>query len=710
MRGRGTPAGHSGGPAARLLGRLAAASVARPRALLAGAGVALVLALGLGAARLTVKSSNLDLIDPDLPAVRAFRELAREFGTPNALIVVLEGEDPAALRAAVDRLAPRLAAGPGVQSVLARLPYDPGGLALLGLSPYFTSRDGRLYFLFVQPDDPESRAATIAPFVDGVRRTLARDGLARDGIRAGLTGLPRYALDDQQVVQRDITRLSALSLVLVLGLFVAAFASWVRPLLAMAALLVAVGLTLGLAGLYPGHLTLLSSFFGSILFGLGVDYGIHVVDRVEELLAEGRAVGPAVVGAVEALAPGLATGALTTATAFFTLTLSGFRGFEELGLLAGGGILLCLAAMVTVLPALLVVVPVRRGGERPLLRRRMGRLLARLQSPVLASVVALAALSGAVAVALSGGPAFDQDYLDLQPAGSEAVRLERQMVERSPFSTQFAAFVTGSRRQAAARVAELQADDTVAAVHWAGEGELLAALVGGGEVDGGGEDGARKALASRFVSSRGRYAVYAYPRGDVWDPAVRDRFVDRMRSFDPAATGMPFLGRLMIERSRRALRVAGTASALAVLVWVLADFRRPGPALLALSPALLGVAALAGLMKLLGLSFNPLNVMALPVVLGIAVDDGVHLVHRYLAEQGDLRRTLAGAGRSVVLTSATSIAAFGALAFAAHRGLASFAWTLSLGLGAALVVSVLVLPQAARRLAPSPARRRNQDV
>jgi predicted RND superfamily exporter protein len=125
---------------------------------------------------------------------------------------------------------------------------------------------------------------------------------------------------------------------------------------------------------------------------------------------------------------------------------------------------------------------------------------------------------------------------------------------------------------------------------------------------------------------------------------------------------------------------------------VYADFRRWRWTALALLPTLLTAAALPAGLKLLGVSFNPLNVVALPVVLGIAVDDGVHLVHRYLRERGDLRATLAGAGRSIVLTSATTVAAFGALAFARHRGLASFGLAIGLGVTLALLLSVLVLP------------------
>jgi hypothetical protein len=208
------------------------------------------------------------------------------------------------------------------------------------------------------------------------------------------------------------------------------------------------------------------------------------------------------------------------------------------------------------------------------------------------------------------------------------------------------------------------------------------------------------AFLAGFRSDAGRYAVYAYPREDVWRPEAQETFLAHMRAIDPEVTGLPVLGRFMVDRSRRALVVTSTLGAALLAVWVLADFRRPLPALLAALPAVLTATGLHALMKLFGVPWNPLDVMALPVVLGIAVDDGVHLVHRFLAEGGDLRRTLAGTGRSIVLTSATTVAAFGALAFTSHRGLASFAVALTLGVVTALLLTVLMLPQLLRRLSP----------
>jgi predicted RND superfamily exporter protein len=155
---------------------------------------------------------------------------------------------------------------------------------------------------------------------------------------------------------------------------------------------------------------------------------------------------------------------------------------------------------------------------------------------------------------------------------------------------------------------------------------------------------------------------------------------------------MPVLGRFMIDRSWRAVEVTAALGALLVLLVVFADFRRPLPALLASLPVFLtGVSTLA-VMKLFGMQFNPLNVMALPVVIGIGVDEGIHVVHRFVEEAGDVARTLAGTGRSILLTAGTDVAAFGTLAFTEHRGLASFAELLTIGVTLAILYSVIVLP------------------
>lgn len=660
-------------PSERFVARLAERAVASPRRTIALWLVLALVGLALAALRLELRTSNLDLVDPELPEVARFLDVARTFGTPNTLVVVLEGTDPAALRRAVDGLVVDLQSIAGVRSVLGRrpLPAVPG--LLRGFDPYLASADGQLLVVFVQPSDPRSSATELAPLVAAVRDHLQRMDLAAAGIEAGLTGIPAYALDDRDVIRADVSQLSVLGLVLVGALFVVAFGSWRRPLLAVVALLPVLGVTLGLAALWPGHLTLVSAFFASILIGLGIDTGIHVVDRIEEHLDQPLAT--AILVAVRGDARALLAATVTTGAALVSLLACGFRGFAELGAIAAAGLLVSLLAMVSLLPALLLVVGGDRGRGG---RRRLGHWMVSVQHPLVAAM----AIAGVVALAALGGPGFDGDYRHLEPLGSQTVRLEQEVRERTPYATESALLVAADHQELVRIVEELRDDPGVDSVHSALDLEALAAL--GAPIP--------AELWSQVRSEDGRYLVAAHLVDDLWDQSESSGIVERLRAIDPGVTGMPVLGPFLVARTWRAFRLAAVLGGLLVAAWVAWVVRHPVWITLALSPTVGTFLALPGAMKAMGYAFNPLSLMAVPLILGIAVDDGIHLVHRFRAEGGDLRRTLVGTGRSVVLTSATTLAAFGALALARHRGLASFAAVLSAGVVIALLLSILVLP------------------
>ena len=98
-----------------------------------------------------------------------------------------------------------------------------------------------------------------------------------------------------------------------------------------------------------------------------------------------------------------------------------------------------------------------------------------------------------------------------------------------------------------------------------------------------------------------------------------------------------------------------------------------------------------GMLALLGVDLNPANLIALPLVLGIGVDDGVHVVHDFRIQSGRYR-TSASTINAIVLTSLTSMIGFGSMMVAAHRGLYSVGLVLVIGVGSCLFVSLVTLP------------------
>jgi predicted RND superfamily exporter protein len=96
-------------------------------------------------------------------------------------------------------------------------------------------------------------------------------------------------------------------------------------------------------------------------------------------------------------------------------------------------------------------------------------------------------------------------------------------------------------------------------------------------------------------------------------------------------------------------------------------------------------------MGLLDIPLNPANLIALPLIVGIGVDYGVHIVHNFLEQRGRYRITPATA-IAVAVDSITTIIGFGSLMIASHQGLQSLGRVLTLGITCCTITSLVVLP------------------
>ena len=126
---------------------------------------------------------------------------------------------------------------------------------------------------------------------------------------------------------------------------------------------------------------------------------------------------------------------------------------------------------------------------------------------------------------------------------------------------------------------------------------------------------------------------------------------------------------------------------------LLFDFRSLRQAVLAAMPLAVGLVWALGGMRLLGSSFNFANLVAVPLIVGVGIDNGVHVIHRVRLEgRHGMDVVLRHTGRAILISSFTTMIGFGSLSFASHRGLASLGLLLLLGVGSCLVASIVVLP------------------
>jgi uncharacterized protein len=505
-------------------------------------------------------------------------------------------------------------------------------------------------------------------------------------------------------------------------------------------LLMSLSWTFGLAYLVFGSLNLMTSTLALVLFGLGIDYGIHYYARYAEERGQQLPVEEAAETAFVSTGQAVAVSAVTTAVALFALTLADFRGFSEFGLIGGMGILFAVLSMLVVLPALLALAE----------RVRLLRLEAADPDPVFPEInlrfpAVRPLLIGGLAVtllcvALLPYERFEYDFASLEPTYTAYEERANMIRPAIPASLRNPAYlVVDSAEEAEAVAASLRArmaaDTTIAAVETPVERfpatdsaveirlerlEAIRALTDDvflstdetGQIErirraaspttpltlADVPDDLRRGFTDRD-GEVGRFVV-VYPRGELsHDARLSMAFARTVGEVELPEGGVTHAGSTSIvaaEMLRLMLDEAPWMVALTFLLiafLMLAVFRSVLWAALALLPVLIGMLWMLGGMVALGLSLTFYNLVVLPAVLGIGNDCGVHLVHRYREEgPGSLIHVLRSTGEHVAVGALTTMIGFSGLLLSFHPGLQSIGRLAVLGIGTTLLVALIFFP------------------
>jgi hopanoid biosynthesis associated RND transporter like protein HpnN len=214
-------------------------------------------------------------------------------------------------------------------------------------------------------------------------------------------------------------------------------------------------------------------------------------------------------------------------------------------------------------------------------------------------------------------------------------------------------------------------------------------------------------LASRFVAPDGRARVQVLASGYLGDLDAFARFVEGVQAVAPHATGsavsLLYWGRVVVESFLEALGLA--VLSVALLLWLL--WRRIADMAFVLLPLLLAMSLTAATAFALGIDFNFGNVLVLPLLLGVGVDSGIHLVHRHRVARGREMESAApevellgtSTAQAVLFSALTTMGSFGTLALSTHPGLASLGQLLLIGVIYTLICNLIVLPALIARKA-----------
>jgi hopanoid biosynthesis associated RND transporter like protein HpnN len=204
-------------------------------------------------------------------------------------------------------------------------------------------------------------------------------------------------------------------------------------------------------------------------------------------------------------------------------------------------------------------------------------------------------------------------------------------------------------------------------------------------------------LRERYRGKNGEYLVRAFAKESLWDYVALKRFTTAANSVDPESTGKAFRTLEGLRAMKVGFEWASLYALIAIVFVMWIDTRRVKDLLLGLFPLVIGMVLTFGVMGLCGVSLNPANMIALPLIVGVGVDNGVHILHDYRHRPMNVAyRLSAPTGRGVLVAALTTVLGFGTLLGAQHEGMASLGLTLTLGVTFCMVAALVWLPAVLR--------------
>lgn len=661
-------------------------------------------------------------------AERLDERIAYEKRTRSPFYVDLEDAEPPELHA--DRLRPPATAYSESAGADTRTENE---------QTYFLDEAAGRIVIFARPDGFASDVAFAEAVVSDVRTratTLAEERFPELSVR--FTGRFTKRVDQNNQFQSEISGASLWAFVLVLAFVVLYYRRGWSVVLLFGPLVVGLLWTRLFAGLALGSLNILTGLIFGILTGLGIDYGIHILDGFAHRYHQQASPAAAIADTYRETARAVILSAVTTVAGFSGLALSGFRGFHEFGLVSAVGIVLLALSYLVLLPPLIALACAR--GFRPHVPRDASAPAARFFTRFARPLLAASLVAMAICVFAAGKVRFDYDTGTIQggtlPSFALNDEVDALVGHRQVPTLVFAPDLSQERAVADALRRGIDARGDASWIDFVVAQEDL--------VPG---DQAEKLPILERIAARAREALaYADAKNDIealqrlerlaevrpftaealprdlrtqfgWD--TKDSGKARLILAFPSGTltdGLEVVGftaqiRAAIDEAEKDAHAAsesvvfadvlslifeemtgiGVYTVLAILLALAFSLRSACRGLLAMLAPAATIALLTGVMALLGLPFNYLNVMLVPIIVGVGVDGGIHLLEGF-REHGDLQATLNQQGRAILSAVTTTGLSFAPLALVEHPGLRSIGQVATLGLFCNACVCLCVMP------------------
>jgi predicted RND superfamily exporter protein len=628
------------------------------------------------------------------------------------------------------------------------------GLEFDESSNFFLSKDQNSLLIITEPERPATDLSFSKSLMEALEKSLSLVASPQDkNIRVYLTGAHPIATAESKILRFDMQSSFISSLILVLILFFYAYRRWITLLFAGLPLFGGIQLTMGIASITLGSLNILTSAFAAILVGLGIDFAVHIYDRYHQERASGADISSAIETTLTQTGLGIWTGAFTTILAFVVLFFSRVRGIVELAFLVSVGLLCALLCIYFVLPSFLIWMDQRKKSYSytPLQTFGFRNLSSFLKKNPLLSFFILIGIT-LFFLFFAFRVEVERDFRNLRPKEIESLQVFERMAkafggrkleaitihEGKDLSSllskeeeiaktfekyqkdgkidsfvSLSQFISSPERQKRV-VKEIQESINLEKVR---KNFVMALKENRFEVSGfqlflhgleelkkGNEkiytpetliaslnQGAlKKGLENLFVKKGESYKIVShlyYQKGKL----SLDQLEKELQGV--SITGPEKVESEILRIVKEDLFFLTPIAFLIVLLLVFLHFRKWRTTLFTLMPLVMGLIWMVGAMSLFGIRINFVNAVILPMIIGMGIDNSVHLMHRFLEGGGsDAGHALRSTGRAMAMCSLTTMLGFGSLATARYQALSTMGWVTILGMGFCLIAALCFLP------------------
>jgi len=630
----------------------------------------------------------------------------------------------------------------------------------------FFSKDHKALLIIAEPRQPAvdyKFAEQVVQWTRGriqsiIQSRSAEPAFQDSGVRATTAGAYVYAEQEHKFIEKNIRRISLISIV---GNLLLCLLIYPRiPLLLLSLLPTGLGIlwTTGIASFYPGEVNLISLSFIAILAGLGDDQVVHFFNRVPQEWAKGGTLNAAVLRTFETTGLSVVFCIVTAATATASLATSSFKALAEFGFILTVGMFMMMFHTLLTVPALMQLwwrFSKPRAPETitfrflPLMARNSVDFVGRHVRLVVAFSLGIFLLSLLFLPAIKIGGRFEINGGANNPAVAAQNRLSARFgIEGSPNVL----LIAGGQEEVLRRAEELAAGleayrqrgvlksifsptDLLPSARTQSEraaslGNIDLAASARALEDSLRENGFRTEPHQPFIDrlrklGQGIQPITLEKGAEFLPPGLLDNSIRKTKdgsyvaaiafyATDPNATQVvpdsvleswrkqfgPFvefsfdkINRDMQSRvlhdSRRAL--VWTAAAIVLIVYLC--FRNLRVSLVVLMPIAFAIIVTFGLLLLAGHHFSFMSITAIPLIIGIGIDNGIHLVRRYLEnERYGILAIAKASGAALIQSNLTTIVGFGALMASSFAPLAEMGLVTSLGVALALAGGLWLVP------------------